>query len=172
MVERVYLDWNATAPLRPEVRAAVSVALDMVGNPSSVHGEGRAARRVIEQARTSVAGLVGAEAAAVTFTSGGTEANVLALTPAIEVAGDKTRCSRLLVSAVEHVSVRAGGRFPASAVEEVLVSAAGVVDLAALEQRLAALAGSGRVVLSLMHANNETGVVQPVAAAANLVHAA
>src|SRR5215470_12793542 len=172
MVERVYLDWNATAPLRPEARAAVSVALDMVGNPSSVHGEGRAARRVIEQARTSVANLLGAEAAAVIFTSGGTEANVLALTPAIEVGGDKTPCSRLLVSAIEHPSVRAGGRFPAGAVEEIPVTAAGTVDLNALEQRLSGLAGAGRVLVSLMHANNETGVVQPVAAAAELVHAA
>ena len=172
MVERVYLDWNATAPLRPEARAAVSVALDLVGNPSSVHGEGRAARRVVEQARSAVANLLGAEAAAVIFTSGGTEANVLALTPAIEVGGDKTPCSRLLVSAIEHPSVRAGGRFPAGAVEEIPVTAAGTVDLNALEQRLSGLAGAGRVLVSLMHANNETGVVQPVAAAAELVHAA
>src|SRR5262245_43126574 len=172
MTERVYLDWNATAPLRSEARTAVSVALDMVGNPSSVHGEGRAARRLVEQARTAVADLVGAEAASVIFTSGGTEANVLALSPAIEVGGDKTPCSRLLVSAIEHPSVRAGGRFPAGTVEEVPVTPAGIVDLAALEQRVAALKGSGRVLVSLMHANNETGVVQPVAAAADLVHAA
>src|SRR5215468_1254277 len=172
MTERTYLDWNATAPLRPEARAAVSVALDLVGNPSSVHGEGRAARRVVEQARSAVANLLGAEAAAVIFTSGGTEANVLALTPAIEVGGDKTPCSRLLVSAIEHPSVRAGGRFPAGAVEEIPVTAAGTVDLNALEQRLSGLAGAGRVLVSLMHANNETGVVQPVAAAAELVHQA
>jgi cysteine desulfurase len=172
MVERVYLDWNATAPLRPEARAAVTVVLDMVGNPSSVHGEGRAARRTIEQARTAVAALIGADAGDVIFTSGGTEANALALTPAIEVAGDKTPCSRLLLSAIEHPSVRAGGRFPAGATEEIPVTAAGMIDLAALDQRLAALAGTGRVLVSLMHANNETGVVQPVAAAAGLVHAA
>jgi len=172
MVERVYLDWNATAPLRPEARAAATVALDMVGNPSSVHGEGRAARRVVEQARAAVAGLVGAKADAVIFTSGGTEANVLALTPTINVAGDKAPRGQLLVSAIEHPSVRAGGRFSTGAVEEIPVTAAGVADLAALERRLAALAGSGRLLVSLMHANNETGVVQPIAAAADLVHAA
>src|SRR5262249_5611531 len=102
MAERVYLDWNATAPVRTEARAAVMVALDMVGNTSSVHGEGRAARRTVEQARAAVAALVGAETAAVVFTSGGTEANALALTPAIEAAGDKTPCGRLLISTIEH----------------------------------------------------------------------
>jgi cysteine desulfurase len=174
MAERVYLDWNATAPLRPEARAAVVAALDVVGNPSSVHGEGRSARRIVEQARATVAALIGAEPAGVVFTSGGTEANALALTRAIEVGGDKTPCGRLLVSAIEHPSVRSGGRFPAEAIEEIPVTAAGVVDLAALERRLAALAASGirRPLVSLMHANNETGVVQPVAAAAALVHAA
>jgi cysteine desulfurase len=173
MAERVYLDWNATAPLRPEARAAVLAALDLVGNPSSVHGEGRAARRIIEQARTAVAALVGAEPAGVIFTSGGTEANVLALTQSIEVGGDKTRCDRLLMSAIEHPSVRSGGRFPAEAVEEIPVTAAGVVDLPALERRLGTLKAAGlrRPLVSLMHANNETGIVQPIAAAAALVHA-
>ena len=174
MAERVYLDWNATAPLRPEARAAVLAALDLVGNPSSVHGEGRAARRIIEQARIAVATLVGAQPAGVIFTSGGTEANALALTPSIEVGGDKTRCDRLLISAIEHPSVRSAGRFPAEAVEEIAVTPAGVVDLPALEQRLGALRATGlrRPLVSLMHANNETGVVQPIAAAAALVHAA
>ena len=174
MVERVYLDWNATAPLRAEARAAVMIALDMVGNPSSVHGEGRAARKLVDQARVAVAALVGAEPAGVIFTSGGTEANTLALTRAIEVADDKAPCDRLLVSAIEHPSVRSGGRFPANAVEEMPVTPAGVADLAALERRLVALAASGirRPLVSLMHANNETGVIQPVAAAADLVHAA
>ena len=83
MSERVYLDWNATAPLRPEARAAVLAALDACGNPSSVHAEGRAARRLIETAREQVAALVGANPRNVVFTSGGTEANVLALSPAI-----------------------------------------------------------------------------------------
>ena len=83
MSERVYLDWNATAPVRPEARAAMVAALDACGNPSSVHAEGRAARRLIETAREQVAALVGANPRNVVFTSGGTEANVLALSPAI-----------------------------------------------------------------------------------------
>ena len=89
MTERTYLDWNATAPLRPEARAAMIAALDEIGNPSSVHREGRAARRIVEQARERVAALVGAEPRNVVFTSGGTEANMLALTPALEMSQDK-----------------------------------------------------------------------------------
>src|SRR5271170_1940477 len=109
MSQRTYLDWNATAPLRPEARAAMIAALDEVGNPSSVHREGRAARRLIEQARERVAALVHAEPRNVIFTAGGTEANMLALTPCFEVSGEKTRYDRLLVSSIEHASVRSGG---------------------------------------------------------------
>jgi cysteine desulfurase len=154
-----YFDWNATAPLRPEAKAAVASALEVTGNPSSVHAAGRAARRLVEDAREKVAALVGASPREVVFTSGGTEANALALTP---VLGDT-----LLVSAIEHPSVRSGGRFPA--VEEFPVTGAGVVDLAVLESLLK---GRLRPLVSLMLANNETGVVQPVAEAAALVHAA
>src|SRR5207247_406936 len=106
MNERIHLDWNATAPLRKEARAAALAALDLLGNPSSVHGEGRAARHLIEQAREQVAALVGAAPRNVVFTSGGTEANMSALVPT--AARD-----RLLVSAIEHPSVLAGGRFAA-----------------------------------------------------------
>jgi cysteine desulfurase len=171
MSERVYLDWNATAPLRPEARAAIAAALEVLGNPSSVHAEGRAARHVVEQARERVAALVGAEPRNVIFTSGGTEANVLALTPHIACGADTAPRGRLLCSAIEHASVRAGGRFPPDRVEELPVGAEGIVDLGTLERRLAELAGS-RPLVSIMHANNETGVVQPIAAAAALVHAA
>src|SRR5207244_2860674 len=101
MSARVYLDWNASAPLRPAARDAVCVALELCGNPSSVHGEGRAARRVIEQARGEVAALVGAEARNVIFTSGGTEANALALSPVIERGVDRAPFDRLLISAIE-----------------------------------------------------------------------
>jgi cysteine desulfurase len=168
MTERTYLDWNATAPLRPEARAAVHAALDAIGNPSSVHAEGRAARRLVELAREQVAALVGAQARNVVFTSGGTEANMMALVP---VAGrDGAVCKSLLVSAIEHPSVLAGGRFPAAAVERLPVSGDGLIDLAALERRLAQRAGPALV--SLMLANNETGVVQPVSEAARLVHEA
>src|SRR5215472_1407404 len=109
MRERVYLDWNATAPLRAEARAAMIAALEQVGNPSSVHHEGRAARRVIEEARERVAASVGAEPRNVVFTSGGTEANMMALSPALETPEHKSGFDRLLTSAIEHVSVRAGG---------------------------------------------------------------
>src|SRR5712691_2707949 len=117
MTRRAYLDWNATAPLRPQARAAMAVALDACGNPSSVHAEGRAARRLIEEARERVAALVAAEPRNVVFTSGGTEANMLALTPATATVRE-----RLLVSAIEHPSVLAGGRFQAAAVERLPVN--------------------------------------------------
>lgn len=168
MTKRLYFDWNATAPLRPQARAAMLAALDATGNPSSVHAEGRAVRRLIEAARESVAALVGAEPRNVVFTSGGTEANMLALAPV--GAADAAVPDRLLVSAVEHPSVLAGGRFPAAAVEQLPVTREGRLDLAALERRLASC--GGRVLVSLMLANNETGVVQPISEAARLIHAA
>ena len=170
MAERVYLDWNATAPLRAEAREAMIAALDAIGNPSSVHAEGRAARRLMDDARRRVAALVGAEPGDVVFTSGGTEANALALAP-----GAASRAPQvLLVSAIEHPSVLAGGRFAADEIISIPVGPDGVVDLGALEHRLAALErdGRGRALVSLMHANNETGVVQPIAAAAAIVHQA
>ena len=164
MSARVYLDWNASAPLRPEARQAAHAALELAGNPSSVHDEGRAARRLIEEARVAVAALVNADPRNVIFTSGGTEANALALTPAIER-------DRLLVSAIEHPSVLAGGRFSRAQVETVPVDLNGVVDFVALEQRLAELSGAGsRPLVSIMAANNETGVVQPIAKISEIVH--
>ncbi len=171
MSARVYLDWNASAPLRPEARKAAHSALELGGNPSSVHGEGRAARRVIEEARGAVAALVNADPRNVVFTSGGTEANALALSPAIRVGADKRPFERLLVSAIEHPSVLAGGRFSAAQIEKVPVDADGVVDLAALEQRLGALAREGaRMLVSVMAANNETGVIQPISQASEIAH--
>ena len=172
MTERIYLDWNATAPLRPAARAAMLAALDQLGNPSSVHAEGRAARHLVETAREQVAALVGADAGNVVFTSGGTEANSLALGPAIERPGDRQLLDRLLVSAIEHPSVASGGRFAREKIEEIPVTSQGIVDLSALEARLRELATAGqRLLVSIMHANNETGVLQPVAAAAAMVHA-
>lgn len=168
---RIYLDWNATAPLRPEAKAAMERALLLTGNPSSIHGEGRAARRLLEQAREAVAALVGAEPRMVSFTSGGTEANMMALSPHLERDGPHVHAGGLLVSAVEHVSVRAGGRFPADRVETIPVDSSGIVDLAWLEHRLAMTPGEP-VMVSVMLANNETGVIQPIAAIAELVHAA
>ena len=174
MSKRVYLDWNATAPLRPEAGAAMMAALDLVGNPSSVHQEGRAARRLIEEAREHVAAMVGAEPRNVVFTSGGTEANMMALSPALETPENKRGFDRLMVSAVEHASVRAGGSFASDQVEEVPVTGDGVVDVEALERRLIELQRQGArpPLVSIMAANNETGVIQPVEAAAAMVRAA
>jgi cysteine desulfurase len=169
MPKRNYFDWNATAPMRPEARQAFDAALLLPGNPSSVHAEGRAARHVVENAREEVAALAGARPGNVFFTSSGTEANMLALTPAIETTNEKAPRSRLLLSAIEHASVRAGGRFPRAAIEEVPVDGAGLIDLDTLA---AAVANSPRPLVSLMLANNETGVIEPVAAAAAIVHAA
>ena len=167
MTDTGYFDWNATAPLRPQARAAMLAVLDRVGNPSSVHAQGRAARHHVEAARGEVAALVGAAAKSVTFTAGGTEANILALTPAIDIGGNKAPCNRLLASTIEHPSVRAGGRFGAAT--DIPVTAGGVVDLAALERLLA---GGGRPLVSVMLANNETGAVQPIPEVARLVHQA
>lgn len=165
---RSYLDWNATAPLRGEARAAMSAALELAGNPSSVHAEGRAARRTVEQARGQVAALVGADPAGVTFTSGCTEANALALSPGWAERGDRKGPSRLLVSAIEHPSVLAGGRFAPEQVERIAVSNSGVIDLAALR----ALLGGAPALVSVMLANNESGVVQPICEVAEIVHEA
>jgi cysteine desulfurase len=169
MSERAYFDWNATAPLRQEARAAMVTTLGLTGNASSVHAEGRAVRRLVEAAREQVAGLVGAEAKNVTFTSGATEANMLALTPAIEIGGRKSLRDRLFISAIEHPSVRSGGRFSADAVEELPVTGEGVVDLHALRS---AIARAERPLISVMLANNETGVIQPISDIAAIVHAA
>jgi cysteine desulfurase len=166
---RAYFDWNATAPLREEARAAMGAALAFTGNASSVHAEGRAVRRLIEKAREQVAQLLCAGAKNVIFTSGATEANMLALTPTLEIAGRKEPRDRLFVSAIEHPSVRGGGRFPRESIETLPVTGNGVVDLAALSL---AVKKAARPLVSVMLANNETGVVQPIAQIAEIVHAA
>lgn len=168
MPDRVYLDWNATTPLRPEARAAMAAAWDFCGNPSSVHAEGRQARRLVEEARAAVAAAVGALPRNVVFTSGGTEANALALTPGLR-RGSGPPVERLLVSAIEHASVLAGGRFPTEAIRTIGVTSAGLLDLDRLG---ATLEGGPPALVSVMLANNETGAVQPVAEAAEIVHAA
>jgi len=162
MPDRVYLDWNATTPLRPEARAAMASAWDMSGNPSSVHAEGREARRLVEDARAIVAGAVGGQPQNVVFTSGGTEANSLALTPGLR-RGAAMPVQRLLVSAIEHASVLAGGRFPADTIRTISATRSGVVDLDHLR---ALLADGPPALVSIMLANNETGAIQPVAEAA------
>lgn len=152
-----YLDHNATTPVRPEAARAVAEALALSGNPSSVHGAGRAARRLLEESRETVAGFVGAVPAGVIFTSGGSEANALALT------GLGRRLT--VVSAVEHPSV-----LEAAESRLLPVSADGLVDPETLDRRLERLDG-GEVLVSVMLANNETGVIQPVADLARVAHA-
>jgi len=168
MPDRVYLDWNATTPLRPEARGAMAAAWDLPGNPSSVHEEGRKARRLVEDARAAVAGAVGALPRDVVFTSGGTEANALALTPGLRRKSGLA-VQRLVVSAIEHASVLAGGRFASEAITAVGVSDSGLLHLDRLRE---ALAGGPPALVSVMLANNETGAVQPIAEAAEIVHAA
>jgi cysteine desulfurase len=164
----VYLDHCATSPLRPEARTAMTAAFDVVGNPSSVHADGRAARALLEQARGQVASLAGAKPASVTFTSGGTEANVLAVRSAV-AAGSR----RLLVSAIEHDCVREAALASGVEVVELPVLANGVLDLEALQAALDAWPpAAGPVFLALMAANNETGVIQPVREAGERVRAA
>lgn len=168
MSKSVYLDYNATCPVRPEARDAIVHALEVGGNPSSVHAAGRAARALVEQARGQVAALIAAPASTVVFTSGGTEANALAVESAV-VAGAR----RLIVSALEHESIQETARVQGVAVEVLPVDANGVADLGWLAARLAAWnPADGKPFVALMLANNETGVIQPVLEASELVRAA
>ncbi len=167
---RTYLDYNATAPLRPEALDAMVAALAEVGNASSVHAEGRAARARIEAARSAVARLAGGEAKLVTFVSGGTEANNTVLTPDWRIGSEIVDLGALIIGATEHPSVLAGGGF---AVDETLilpVDGDGIVDCAALPALLAK--AGGRALVSVMLANNETGAIQPVAEVAAIAHEA
>ncbi|MGB3446803.1 MAG: cysteine desulfurase family protein [Xanthobacteraceae bacterium] len=165
MKPRVYLDWNATTPLRPEARDAVVATLDLCGNPSSVHGEGRQARKILQNARIAVAASVGADPEEVVFTSGATEANTLALGPGVHRTG-MPPAERLIVSAVEHSSVLSGGRFPRDRIQLAPVDQSGVIDLAGLEQLLA---DKPPALVSIMLANNESGAIQPIRDVAELV---
>jgi cysteine desulfurase len=141
----------------------------MTGNPSSIHAEGRLARRIVEDARADVARLAGVGLRCVTFVSGGTEAANCALNPFFGVGIGGRPLDRLILSAGEHQCVLSGHRFPASAVEMAPLAADGRIDMDWLE---ATVQKPGRVLLALQGANNETGVVQPVAEAAAIVHAA
>ena len=165
-----YLDYNATTPVRPEVLARVAEVMTVGGNPSSVHRFGRLTRAFVDRARESIAELAGADREQIVFTSGATEANALALRSLARRAapGGRARgASRVLISAIEHDSVVGAAHALDLPVETVPVTADGVVDLAALEKMLGA---GGTAVVALLLANNETGVIQPVATAAKLVH--
>ena len=171
---RVYLDHNATTPLRPQARAAMLAALETLGNPSSIHAEGRAARTLVEQARGEIAAGLGTKARNVVFTSGSTEAANLILTPFLQrdqTAAEAAEVELLLLGAGEHPAVLAGHRFPAARVETIGLESEGAMSLDALADTLQRNKGR-RILLALQAANNETGSIQPVAAAAELVHAA
>ena len=157
---RAYLDHNATSPLRPSVKVAMIAAMDIGGNASSVHGEGRAARKLLGDAREKLGFWFGCLPQMITFTSGGTEANNMALRGvAVE---------RILVSAVEHHSVLTAAKVSGKIVEIIPVDKFGRVEISLLEKMLA----GPKALVSVMIANNETGVIQPIDKIAALVHAA
>lgn len=166
---RAYLDHNATAPVRPEVGRACVAAAE-AGNPSSIHREGRQGRVLVEAARASVAALVGARADDVVFTSGGTEANATLLRPGALRTADGRPVQRLLVGATEHPSILGGHGFAASAVGVLPVDRHGTLDLSELDRELRAESDS--TLVSVQAANSETGVLQPLAEIASLVHGA
>jgi cysteine desulfurase len=173
MGERAYLDHNATTPLRPAAAEAMTRALSLVGNPSSIHAEGRAARAAMDRARTQIAAAVGGEAKNVIFTSGATEAlnTLLRPSPAVASHSGAKQTNRLLVLATEHSAALAGGGFAACDVETLPADADGLIDLAHFEKRLTELAnadGFASVTVAVQLANSETGVVQPVRAVSQL----
>jgi cysteine desulfurase len=168
-MDRIYLDWNATTPLRPETKRAMAATLEIAGNPSSIHAEGRAARKIVEDTRQQLAQTIGVKPADIVFTSGGTEANASALQPLLRRERASLPLERLVVSAIEHPSVLAGGRFAESQVELAPVTVDGVIDLDALR---GLLIGKPPALVSVMLANNETGVIQPISEVAALVHEA
>jgi cysteine desulfurase len=170
---RVYLDYNATCVPRAAAKEAVAASMLAPANASSVHTEGRAARAVVEDARHQLGVLIGAEPDAIFFTSGATESNATSLSPELELAGKPARFDVLLLSGVEHPAVRAGGRFRQEQIEYVPVDGNGVISLDALKEALARHKKEGRrAFVSVMAANNETGVLQPLRAVADLVHEA
>lgn len=168
-MNRLYFDWNATAPIRAEAAARMIEVLSVIGNPSSVHAEGRAARAILDTARRDVAALVNTDEGNVVFTSGGTEAAAMVLAPEWSVEGKRRTFTRLLIGATEHVAVLAGGDFAAEARLTIPVGSDGRLDLGELESLLAASAEPALV--AVQAANNETGVLQPISEIASLVHA-
>lgn len=171
MATRAYLDHNASAPLLPAAREAMIAALDLTANPSSVHFEGRQARRLVETARRDVAALCGAKPEHVVFTSGASEATVLVLTPNWKMGRSPLVYSRLYVAETDHSIVVGGGRFPTEQVVALPVSEAGLLDLDALAAVLTGHDRSQGLPLVAVHlANNETGAIQPAARIAAMVH--
>jgi cysteine desulfurase len=174
MAVRAYLDHNASSPLRPAAAEAMARALQLAGNPSSVHAEGRAARAAVDRARHQVAAAVGGEARNVIFTSGATEALNMALrpSPALTFRSGAKRTERLLILATEHSAALAGGGFAADAIECIPVGTDGRADLGWLQRRLGELATiDGKfapVTVAMQLANSETGVIHPIREASRI----
>jgi cysteine desulfurase len=166
MAARAYIDHNASSPLLPEARAAALAAMEIAGNASSVHAEGRAARSLIETARAEVATLCGAEPRQVVFTASASEAIGQAIIGGVKALG----IARIILSAGEHTATLRAAEASGATVDTIPLNADGTIDLAALRARLAAADASGETALvAVHHVNNETGVVQDVAAIAALV---
>lgn len=168
---RHYLDYNASAPLLDCARESMIKALNTFGNASSVHFEGRDARKTIEKARASFAALIGFKASNIIFTSGATEAANHVLSPVIRAGGHALNVSKLYIGATEHPCVLQGGRFSKEQIEILPTDKNGILDLLHLEAMLAKHEGDkGHPMVAVQYANNETGVIQPVKEISEVIH--
>lgn len=162
-MKRIYLDYNSTTPLSGQARSSFVAALDMFGNPSSVHTEGRAAKAVMQKARRAVAQLVNGDPENVIFTSGATEAAMTLLTPHYFMGRSPLFMSHLYFSAVEHPCIIGKGRFPVGMSTAIPVDGNGIVQPDVLQAILAKHDKSkGLPLVAIQYANHETGVIQPI----------
>ena len=169
---QAYLDHNASAPLLAEAKSAMVAAMDMPGNPSSIHKAGRALRKIIEDSRQTLADVAGISAKQVIFTSGATEAAQTALGTKLKIGSASVNLSHLYISSIEHACILAGGRFGSDQITKFAVDQNGSVDLAELEKVLALHDhATGAPLVCVMLANNETGVIQPIAKISEIVRA-
>ena len=165
---RIYLDHNASSPLRPEAKAAMLVALGDPLNPSSVHSEGRRGKSLLEEAREIISRGLGAKPKNVIFTASATEAANLALTPTLMRGQDKRPIERFLIAGGEHPAVFQGHRFSPQAIEILPLEKNGQLSLDALQAVLTRCSGQ-KIALALQAVNNETGVMQPLEGAGDLI---
>ncbi|MBO6674476.1 MAG: cysteine desulfurase [Rhizobiales bacterium] len=162
LTSQMYGDYNATSPLRPEAREAMHVAMGEIGNPSSIHGFGRAARKRIETARASILNDLGLPDYRLAFTSGASEALATVLTPATQSLATKQRATHLLIAPTDHVAALQGHGFDKAATTYLSVGRDGAIDTQALKKALSALPEDAQTIVSVHGANNETGVLQPI----------
>ncbi len=176
MMQRTYLDYNATSILHPSAKNAMLETMDFAGNASSIHAEGRKARAIIEKSRKQVAQLVNSEAKNVIFTSGGTEANMMVMTPDLVSAnkpGSATEKIKCFISSIEHPCVLSGGRFQKHNMRYLEVSGEGVIKITKLKEVIEEFQANTPVtpfLISVMLANNETGARQPISEISEIVH--